>query len=901
MKKSYILTLLALSLGSQIGEAQSIKFGTKGNLGAYILTNPDTVSVDFAAGFSSVAVMANTDYNISKATDADWLQFRKENNGNLSVFSSYYNDATNPRFATLTLVSTDGTFKRNLVVKQLANTSVNTLQGDSKLTISSITASSTQSGYPASNAIDGDASTIWHSSWSGGNYPFTLTLTLKTASHVDYLDYVARSAGGNNGTWGNVTIYYATADKPSTWVKAGTNDFGEKSGRYFFGDEGVDNVSKVKIEINSAASDQSLKFASAAEVGLYQKNAVVENIINTYFTSSLCNELRPDITASQLAAIPVAYFRQLANQLNEGTYSTKFRVGTFGCYLTRGTLRNQLKTSQAYDPYENPTGIYFKQGDKVVIFAEGIDGGHPVQLCIKEFSNANDIGSEGQPESYYSLTNGMNVITATNRGNGYISYYSDDYQNAPDVKLHFAMANEVGYFDQAKKMTNDDWKQMLANAQKVGADNIDVLSNRLHVVVPVANALNVCPVNGEKLALLYDSIVYREREIMGLPQHNIEPKNHQFARPVKSGMFADGNGAAAAFGSFNEWCNPESMGFWGIGHELGHINQITPGFKWNGLGETTNNIYSAWVEHKLGAATAYGTGYHRLEDENTGVNDYSWTRGGRFQTYIEEGVRKGVSWQLQDGPDYHGSEPSTEVIADVDENGNATGNSVVSNRRNYDHFVKVVPFWQLELFALEAGKAPNAWSDFIQSYRDGFDQSKFNTNGKQQMEMIRRFCDAAKLNLCSFFEKAGMLRPIHAYIEDYSRAWTVITQKMCDDLKAEIAAKGYPEAPEGLNFINAYNFKRFRDEVKLTEGTLGKGCTLQAANNRVQVDNNVWEGAVGYETYNSKGELIRLTMFGLGDSQRSDRYTYVLFPSSENAKYIMAVGYDGTRVKIYQK
>lgn len=901
MKKSYILTLLALSLGSQIGEAQSIKFGTKGNLGAYILTNPDTVSVDFAAGFSSVAVMANTDYNISKATDADWLQFRKENNGNLSVFSSYYNDATNPRFATLTLVSTDGTFKRNLVVKQLANTSVNTLQGDSKLTISSITASSTQSGYPASNAIDGDASTIWHSSWSGGNYPFTLTLTLKTASHVDYLDYVARSAGGNNGTWGNVTIYYATADKPSTWVKAGTNDFGEKSGRYFFGDEGVDNVSKVKIEINSAASDQSLKFASAAEVGLYQKNAVVENIINTYFTSSLCNELRPDITASQLAAIPVAYFRQLANQLNEGTYSTKFRVGTFGCYLTRGTLRNQLKTSQAYDPYENPTGIYFKQGDKVVIFAEGIDGGHPVQLCIKEFSNANDIGSEGQPESYYSLTNGMNVITATNRGNGYISYYSDDYQNAPDVKLHFAMANEVGYFDQAKKMTNDDWKQMLTNAQKVGADNIDVLSNRLHVVVPVANALNVCPVNGEKLALLYDSIVYREREIMGLPQHNIEPKNHQFARPVKSGMFADGNGAAAAFGSFNEWCNPESMGFWGIGHELGHINQITPGFKWNGLGETTNNIYSAWVEHKLGAATAYGTGYHRLEDENTGVNDYSWTRGGRFQTYIEEGVRKGVSWQLQDGPDYHGSEPSTEVIADVDENGNATGNSVVSNRRNYDHFVKVVPFWQLELFALEAGKAPNAWSDFIQSYRDGFDQSKFNTNGKQQMEMIRRFCDAAKLNLCSFFEKAGMLRPIHAYIEDYSRAWTVITQKMCDDLKAEIAAKGYPEAPEGLNFINAYNFKRFRDEVKLTEGTLGKGCTLQAANNRVQVDNNVWEGAVGYETYNSKGELIRLTMFGLGDSQRSDRYTYVLFPSSENAKYIMAVGYDGTRVKIYQK
>ncbi len=901
MKKSYILTLLALSLGSQISEAQSLQLDKKGGANAYIMTTPDTVSVDYAAGFGSVAVLANTDYNITQKTDADWLQFRKESNGNISVFSTYYNDATNPRFATLALTSADGSFTHNLVVKQQPNTSVNLLQGDTKVAVSAMQASSVQSGYPVSNAFDGDPSTIWHSSWNGGSFPFTLRLVLNSAPHIDYLDYTARSTGGNNGSWGKVTFYYATKDNPSELIKAGTQDFGEKSGRFYFGENGIDNVFIVKIEINSAASDQGKNFASAAEVGLYQKNQEITNLISTYFTSPLCNELRSDITDEQMAAIPVPYFRQLANQLRSGSYSTQFRVGTFGCYLDRNTLRNQLKTSSAYDPYENPTGIYFKQGDKVVVFAEGIDGTHPVQLCIKEFSNANDIETEGQPESYYSLTNGMNVITANNRGNGYINYYSDDFKNAPEVKLHFAMANEVGYFDQAKKMTNDDWKQMLVKAQKVGADNIDVLSNRLHVVVPVANALKVCPINAEKLALLYDSIVYREREIMGLPQHNIEPKNHQFARPVKSGMYADGNGAAAAFGSFNEWCNPESMGFWGIGHELGHINQITPGFKWNGLGETTNNIYSAWVEHKLGATSAYGTGYHRLEDEVTGVNDYSGMRGGRFQVYLEEGVRKGISWQLQDGPDYFGSEPSTEIVADVDENGKATGKNVVSNRRNYDHFVKVVPFWQLELFALEAGKAPNAWSDFIQTYRDGFDQTKFNTNGKQQMEMIRRFCDAAKLNLCSFFEKAGMLRPIHAYIEDYSRAWTVITQDMCDNLKAEIAAKGYPEAPAGLNFINAYNFKRFRDEVKLTTGTLNKGCVLQAANNRVQVDNNAWPGAVGYETYNAKGELLRVTMFGLGDNQRSDRYTYVLFPSSESAKYIMAVGYDGTRVKIYQK
>lgn len=895
MKKSYFLTLLSLTVGAQMASAQSIKLESKGNLGAYLLTNADTVTVDYAAGMNSVAVMGTTnDYTITKADEADWLSFKKEANGNLTVFTAYNNDAANDRFATLNLTSADGKYKRQLVVKQNYNSSINDIGNDTKLDIASITASSTQSGYEANKAIDGDASTIWHSSWGGGSFPFTLTLTLKEANHVDYIDYTARQDNSNNGSWKEVTIYYATADAPNTWVKAGSTNFAQTSGKYYFGENGIDNVLKVKIEITSSASDSGNNFASCAEIGCYQTNTEAANIINTYFTSPLCTALKDGVDANAIAGISSPYFRSLANLLVSGNYSTKFRVGTFGCYLSRETLRSQLKTSSAYDAYENPTGIYFTKGNKVLVFAEGINQAHPVKLCIKEFSNANDVESEGQPESNYTLTNGINVITPSNRGNGYVNYYSDDYTNAPEVKLHFAMANEVGYFDQAKKMTNNDWKQILANAEKVGADNIDILSNRLHVVAPLANLKRVCPDNGEKLAVIYDSIIYREREIMGLEQHNCEPRNHQFARPVKSGMFADGFGAAASFGSFDEWCNPESMGFWGIGHELGHINQITPGFKWNGCGETTNNIYSAWVEHKLGATNAYGNGYHRLEDENSGIDTYSGMRGGRFEVYLEEGVRKGISWQLQDGPDYHGTTPEKVSVKDQDENGKELS-TITTDIRNYDHFVKVVPFWQLELYTIEAGAATNAWGNFIQTYRDGFNQTKFNTNGKQQIEMIRRFCDAAKINLCSFFEKAGILKPIKAYIEDYSRNWTIITQDMCDALKEEIAAKGYPEAPAALNYINAYNWQTFRDKTPLNEGTLRNGCEKQTG--KVKVDNTKWPGAVAYETYNSNNELIHISMFGLGDSGMSSHYTYVLFPT--NASKIMAVGYDGTRVRIF--
>ena len=62
------------------------------------------------------------------------------------------------------------------------------------------------------------------------------------------------------------------------------------------------------------------------------------------------------------------------------------------------------------------------------------------------------------------------------------------------------------------------------------------------------------------------------------------------------------------------------------------------------------------------------------------------------------------------------------------------------------------------------------------------------------------------------------------------------------------------------------------------------------------------KNAVAYETYNANDELIRITMYGLG-SDNEHSFTMVLYPSSdvesEAAAYIMAVGYDGTRQRIF--
>ncbi|MDO4930291.1 MAG: M60 family metallopeptidase [Bacteroidales bacterium] len=888
MKQIHKIFLLALAMTAPLAmptglHAQNLQLTADDQKGEYILTAVDTVDISYSADFTSVAVASNCTYTAT--TDADWLTLVQEADGSLTLFNGYYY-GTSARYGTVTLTSTSGDFTRTLVVEQEANNSAAELEGDKQLEITTATASSSQSGTGIALSYDGDVSTIYHSSWGGSTMPITLTYTLADFPHVDYVVYTPRQSG-TNGNFGEVTIEYTVQGAASTWIKLGDYDFGGSSSAstVSFGDEGVDNVYRVRFSVNSASSDGDKNYASCAEMTFYQKNTELAEQMKLYFEDDLCTTLKSGVTEADLGNITNGFVRQLVYQMLQGDYSTDYRVGEFEPYRTLSSLRSELKTSNNYNSYENPTGIYFTSGQTLALLVEGIPDGTSVSLIIKSFGETQDDES-GHPQSTYGLSNGVNVITTQNRGNGYISYYSDDFETLPNVRIHFVNATVNGYFDLQRGDDNTYWKELLANAT---SDILDVRSQRLQVACPVDLLKSYCPNNGVELATIYDSLVYREREIMGLSLYGREPKNRQFARPVDSGMYADGYGAAAAFSSFGEWVNYSSFGYWGLGHELGHNNQVTPGFKWVGCGETTNNVYAAWVEHKL------GSGYHRLEDESSGIDSYSGLRGGRFQSYIEETIRKGSTWLLSEGPDNYNSTPDTVSVAAVDYDGIATGETVTATTRGYDSFVALAPLWQLELYCIEAGHAPDVFGKFLEGVRT-YDEDGM-TGGQLQMKFVRSFCDSAQIDFTAFFERAGILKPVTAYITDYSTVWHMISEDMVNEVKEYIAAKNYPEPDEALYFINANNWEVYRDEAALVQATVGEGCTALSSG-RIQVDGNVWQNAVGYETYDADGNLLYMTSFGLGAAQSTSRYTQVLW--DDDSAYIMAVGYDGTRYKCYE-
>ena len=762
---------------------------------------------------------------------------------------------------------------------------------DTKVAIASATASSSHSGHDATNAVDGSTKTIWHTNWSSiPDFPVTFTITLSESSHVDFVRYIPRQDGSVNGCWDEVTVAYSSSLDDS-FTEVGTYKLNASKNSYdLYGNYGS-KCRRIRFTIQPGGSDSGNNFASAAEIEVYDYSKL-KATLDQYFTDNLYTELKSGVTDSE--GIDDAGVKALVdNLLKDADAYKKFRVGEYKPYMTLENLRQMLGVNSYYSAYENPTGVYLKEGESCWVVVDGI-GEDPVKLKIKNWL-------VNEKSSSYPLRNGLNYITALTEGNLFVGYYTDNYKNAPNVKVHFINAPVQGYWDY-ETMTADDWTTLLSNRPENDSTILLVQTKRVQVAYPVFSWKEYCPepAQVDSLMKMYQQILWAERDILGVEKYKIEYPNHQFSYVVKEfgggAMAAGGEGTLTPVYSMHGVMSPKGsdLWVWGLAHEFGHTNQINPGLRWSGCIEVTNNIYSSWAELHV----PNGTGYLRLEDEVMYGGEFRM-RGGRMQAYFEEALRKEIPWMLHEGQDFYKTTPETKEVDEYDADGKSTGKKVSVQKRNYDHFVKLVPFWQLNLWGTKAEKCKDIIPMTIQGIRTQRSTSDFstiyNTAGKEQINWMRLACDSAKINLLPFFEKAGMLRPINVHID----GWNIITEEMIAELKNYVAEKEYPTPTEEINYINGHNYHIYKDKKALeVPETLGEGC--EQIGDKVKVSHSVVQNAVAFETYNAKHELIRITMYGLG-SDDTHSYTQVLFPKNdtENSAYIMAVGYDGTRKTVY--
>ena len=724
------------------------------------------------------------------------------------------------------------------------------------------TASSFEPGEDISGSFDNDLNTLYHSSYGNTVLPVVLNYRLDGLTKIDYLRYIPRSDGGSNGNFGNVSISYNTL---ADTIFKNLMDFNfDQSGLPVAVHFPIPITPlNVRLTVANGVGD----FVSCAEMEFYTSGSADSTILfGNIFSNELYSALYPTVSQMDIDTISSPFYQALAQCIFDGSYVSRYRVQSFEVYQTLSSIERTLKIGQ-YDIFENSTGIAFPPGEKIALFARNIPSSTTVYLTVKDFST-----QLNGPVSYYALHNGLNVFDGANSGLGYINYFNND-TSLLDVEINIASGKINGYFDR-ETSTNAEWPDLLVGT---AYPVIDIRGKYAHLVQEKAALRGGSPFDAQKLIGKYDTIIQHERMLMGLFKYNKSPKNRQLAYGSHGGgYYAGGLGVNLDLDWGEEnLVDPERLDLWGIPHEFGHINQIRPDLYWIGTTEVTNNIYSVWVQYNMNPAHVP---YARLEAEREAPTaGMAAIEGGRINGTIYNTHIKG--------------EP-------------------IQGSSDYDVFKVLVPFWQLELYYQLAGAARDApvlsfdyptdytGVDYAHWYGIVAETSRNSnseglTDGELLLNFVKNTCDAVQEDLTTFFQETGFLKPVDVEIDDYGIGQLTITQAQVDAAIAYIKSKNYdtPVSPV-MNYISAHSVNMFKNRLPLS-GETGLGVSLK--NNYLTVQHSDWKNAVAYETYDTSGSLLFVSISGTGDL--SNQTTTVYYPSA--AKEVYAVGFDGKKILVY--
>lgn len=677
-------------------------------------------------------------------------------------------DPTYYEYPRTTIVTVSyGDLQRDIPVSQAASSG----SADIKIAVASAKATTEETESEDRGikySFDGDYESYFNSKFGAfSDWPFIIDYTFKSASKLDYIVYHPRTDKGTRyGAFNEFNVYVATADAPATWEKVAECARGDQNynATTIKLEKGVENVQKVRFEINSAHNNR----ISCAEMDFFQ-TSMNKFDYTTVFTDETCSALKEGITEKDIKKMPGEMYKKLATALLSGTYDTKYRVAEYRPYQNPAIMASKNKTNK-YSLRDNPTGIYAEAGEKITVLVGEIYKNGNLSMIIQ------DLNGGYNNFKTYSLQEGSNEITVEVGGLIYILNHVDDdipllLEDADanqkkiieekTVKVHFVYGKVNGYFDILKN-TESDWKEILNNATY---QDIDVLGRYSHITWTVADFKK----NNTEITKSIentDRLVYLEQDFLGLVKYGKMFNNRMHLCVDYKAVSPNATDYRTVYSAGDYYaepfCIPERFGArcWGPAHEVGHCNQTRPGMKWAGLTEVTNNIMSLHIQTSFGEPSKI------------------WVEG-----YYKKAV---------------------ELFK-------TTPHCVGYSDDIYNNcYEKLTPFWQLKLYMIDALGQKDFYRDLYEHYRVTPDLNTSTlTQGILQLDFVRQACNLSKLNLLKFFKDMGFLTPVDMTLKDYGTKPFKITQKQIDDLKAEIEAHNYPLAPDDLYLITDENYNTY--------------------------------------------------------------------------------------------
>lgn len=479
----------------------------------------------------------------------------------------------------------------------------------------------------------------------------------------------------------------------------------------------------------------------------------------SYSTQDITKDLRffNDWTASELVSgfrnkhlkeFKSPLMKQLAKRLKDGNYQSDYLLNSYKPIPSNKELNDKLKLYNGYSQYENITGVYLEQGENVVLV--GDLHGREVSLLIPDwmrqptpgYKPTEDPEGWGLKRQEIQLREGVNVIYVKKAGNVYVNYYADDAETAPSVTIHFVTGKANGYFD-ATKQTNEEWRKLLDNAV---SPIMDIKTRYMQLAYPIKFLKQFRYEEGKELAEAYDKIMKQQYTFNGAIKYDRIPNKRILARVnFNYFMFRDGDGVAflGDESTMKSALGPDIYTDWGVNHEIGHVMQMEPQLTWGGMTEVSNNLFTMYVTTQAG-------------------------KPSRLSKNYENAIRNVIEAEQK---------PFIMCVNDP--------------------FEKLVPFWQLHLYAQEKGY-PDFYADLMEYMRAYPHKGTGNASINNMYEFIKVSCDLLKTDLTDFFEAWRFFVTGTFEVNDYANYKFNVTPEMVEEAKRYIASKNYPKPEKDI-------------------------------------------------------------------------------------------------------
>ncbi|MGG0180703.1 putative mucin/carbohydrate-binding domain-containing protein [Bacillus tropicus] len=303
--------------------------------------------------------------------------------------------------------------------------------------------------------------------------------------------------------------------------------------------------------------------------------------------------------------------------------------------LPKGDVEGMRELHQhrmSFSPYE-PTGIYVKPGEEVVIQVEGTQ---QIKAYIGTYSY------EKEEPKQFNLHPGENKISSLNGG----LLYFYNYHNTGEVVAKVKKGGTPNPLFILGKHTTKDWKRMLAENPDPYAIEMKG-ENSLLTMHPETVAEHLKQEDPTALLKKHDEIINIEHKISGLSKDGVGVANQgkhsiHFVEDwyTDNYMYATYYRTAYSKGNLESVLNLEELtnDGWGPWHEVGHQHQQDT-WLWDGLGEVTVNIYSLAVQTTFGHKT-------RLEQEGRYEAAFAYLGKPDAQEKMDVFEKLVMFWQL---------------------------------------------------------------------------------------------------------------------------------------------------------------------------------------------------------------------------------------------------------------